>query len=300
MCVQAMVKDKHHYLPQFYLKNFIDRDSRFKSGRYLWQADLLEHKVSQHHPRNVAYIRGFNDWSRFNRGADSAEHLYSQFETKAAPLIEGLISRKYRASGEQRLALAEFIGLQITRVPSARKEIVAHGTKYIHLTDEMDTDLDDRELEDEGIVLKLRQSVRDPSEVDPINRKDFGIAFSFYFASQYFAPIYESKWITAFSSKYDHFVTTDSPVLIDRSAENSSIEILYFPLSPRCLLIIENRHEARAIFSDERTGDEIDPFAEMIRCDSEFVRAINVRLISEAERYVFTTSRYLAELALRC
>jgi len=115
---------KHHFVPQFYLKGFVDPASEGRGSPYLWVVDLQSQTLKRRAPQNVASITGFYDWAKLGNEAPSIEALYSQIEGKAALVIGTLRNHKFELSLQERYDLSSFLGFQLTRVPGFRRAAV--------------------------------------------------------------------------------------------------------------------------------------------------------------------------------
>jgi hypothetical protein len=303
------MRQKHHYLPQFYLRNFVDPNSRYSGGPYLWQVDLATQSVTKRHPRNVAYIRGYNDWTSANQDVNSVETTYSRFESQAAPLIQSLIAGKYRATGQQRLAVAWFVALQISRVPSFRKSLEEQAAELVQ------ADIDALFQGEQGlyermipstsddprgaIVLDFRKVSDTEGEYTLVNAKDDVLIRSLAFSRSVAPLLYRAKWLTLIPPKDRVFLTSDTPVVFLATQKNRRSMIFYLPLSPRCMLVIDNTSQARQILSGPEFKGKIDPMVETMRIDKRMANELNRELLRLSESYVFTSSQGQARWVLQ-
>jgi hypothetical protein len=118
---------KHHYLPQLYLKRFVDPASSSSRTPYLWVMDILADRVSRRAPRNIAARsglydwRGSYDWTAAGVSDPSLERVLGTFESRVAPLLRRLSPEKCRTTAEERYHLSNFLGLQLVRTPMSLK-----------------------------------------------------------------------------------------------------------------------------------------------------------------------------------
>ena len=89
---------KHHFVPQFYLKGFVDPASEGRPNPYLWVVDLQSQILQRRAPKNVASLTGFYDGAALGNGAPTIETLYSQIERKAALVIGRLRGHNFTLS----------------------------------------------------------------------------------------------------------------------------------------------------------------------------------------------------------
>jgi hypothetical protein len=299
------MSDKHHFLPQFYLKNFVDPGWKYSGEPYLWQVELATGKIAKHHPRNVAYVRGYNEWTRINQHLEPIEGTYSRFESEAAPLIRALIAGKYGATGRQRHALAWFIALQMSRVPSVRAELRLTASELLQT--DIDTsaegllpDFTIQTTSDSSTVVSeatLRLSV-DPEDhhysvLD--NPRDYIIIRSMQLAGRFVGPIYAAKWLVMIASKDRTFFTTDTSVVFETSSLIDVSRRMYFPLSPRHLLLMEMDRRAKEMLSSSDLHGKVDPHVETMRVNKLLSDHINSKLLSRADRLAFTSDQRRAQ-----
>ena len=115
---------KNHFVPQFYLKGFIDPASKDLHNPYLWVVDLQDRIVMKKGPENVARIVGFYDWDELGDIAPSIEDIYSKIESRAAPVVARIRNNDFHMTMGDRYNLSIFIGFQISRTPFARSLVI--------------------------------------------------------------------------------------------------------------------------------------------------------------------------------
>ena len=120
---------KHHYVPQFYLKGFLDPSA----SPYLWVADLEKQSVERHTPKSIAYLTGYYDVDMVGNDAVSNKSMFegilSSIESKASIAIRRIRADNFNLTIEDRYHLSNFIGLQIGRVPIFRDFIAKAMTQ---------------------------------------------------------------------------------------------------------------------------------------------------------------------------
>jgi hypothetical protein len=107
---------RHHFLPEFYLSGFT-RDN------YLWVYDRKKDEYRRQHPHNTAVIGQYYTVENPSGERDySVEGFLSQIEGKAKCAIVKL-DRGLAIGLEERLDLAFFITLLLTRTPKFEREM---------------------------------------------------------------------------------------------------------------------------------------------------------------------------------
>ena len=115
----------HHYVPQFYLKHFLD------VKKQLWVYDKGTDKVFKTTPGNIAAEKQFYRLPDFVVGENdplSIEKNLSRLEAKASGIIARIISEvatlapmeKVTVSDEERIVLSEFLATQHFRTLELR------------------------------------------------------------------------------------------------------------------------------------------------------------------------------------
>ncbi len=85
---------RDHYLPQGYLRGFID-PTRLNYPRPLWHYDIPNSIWAEKSPREVGYRPGFYDYVTSEIGLETADSTFAELE-RAFPLIRReLISKKF-------------------------------------------------------------------------------------------------------------------------------------------------------------------------------------------------------------
>jgi hypothetical protein len=112
----------HHFVPQFYLKGFLDPDSVQTKDPWLWVANLPAGVVKRRAPKNVAAHAGYNTVPGSTE-SEAAEEVLSQLETVAAPIIRRLINGANALTGQEWVDLLFFAAFLAVRTPYFRNRI---------------------------------------------------------------------------------------------------------------------------------------------------------------------------------
>jgi len=119
-----MTKKRHHYIPQFYLKGFVDPNTSKEQTPYLWVGDIGEKRIFRKAPTNVARLHGYYTITRPTEveNQDFEDYLATK-EAKAAPVLERLITASDSLSDSERRLFSEFVTVQKYRVPCFREKV---------------------------------------------------------------------------------------------------------------------------------------------------------------------------------
>jgi hypothetical protein len=113
-------RKRHHYLPVFYLKGFIDPDQ----SPFLWIYGKDKEEIIKTNVANIA-VRGDYYTFRTSEGtkdSDKIESFLSAIEGYCAPVIQK-IRRRELLNDEDRIHFAVFLAFMYVRVPSFRENI---------------------------------------------------------------------------------------------------------------------------------------------------------------------------------
>lgn len=111
---------EHHFVPQFYLKGFCDPGSVPKNPR-VWVANLAARRVERRSPKSIAKRTGYNAVPGLDEATrESAEQLFSQIETAAAPIIRKLLRGETNLTGQEWVDLLFFAAFLAVRTPFGR------------------------------------------------------------------------------------------------------------------------------------------------------------------------------------
>jgi hypothetical protein len=109
----------HHFVPQSYLAGFTLNGS--KRGR-IWILDATEQKIYKSSPSKTAAQTHFNRIDVPGIDPNIVEDLFANVEGQAAPVLKLIASRQELPdSGDDLLALANFVALQHARTPLSRR-----------------------------------------------------------------------------------------------------------------------------------------------------------------------------------
>ena len=159
---------RHHYIPQFLLKNFLDDSGRF------WVLDKKKGKLHQGTPTNTFVEKNLHRTLNFDHGNYSceAEEELSRIESRAAPVIRKIIkcarnNEHPKLSPEHRDAWKRFYHTSCRRTPEFAEEMLhldERSDEVFHLAIErllLQQGIDhlDREFLDQNPILKGAKSV---------------------------------------------------------------------------------------------------------------------------------------------
>lgn len=139
------LRRNNHTVPEFHLRQF----GRGTKGESVWTYNKITHKLEQRSVQSLV-ARSYYITEDCGDETDVVEQLLTQFESDAAPIITYLCtaSGSFALSPQQRVDLAEYIGLLHTRVPAVGEIF----KQYVEVE----------------VQRQLAQELRDPKRLSPL------------------------------------------------------------------------------------------------------------------------------------
>jgi Protein of unknown function (DUF4238) len=119
---------KHHYVPAFYLRSFVDAACPAEYEPYLWVVDLDTGKTRRQSPDNTAALTDYYAVGDGDSRYDVEKYL-SEVESKTAPVVAKVLGDTETIEADDKRVLSYFAALQIIRVPQFRDRIEAFITE---------------------------------------------------------------------------------------------------------------------------------------------------------------------------
>jgi hypothetical protein len=212
-------KKHHHYLPEFYLKRFIDPNNKpyvwvyEKGGRRIRKASANDIAVQKHY-YSFTTVEGERDTCSF-------ENLFAKTEEHTAPIF-AKIEAQQDLTDEDRSWFATFLAFTLTRVPNYRENVerlIGETIREILISSAVDPKRFEsmvRRFEEKtevkiGIPLKdYRKLILDGQyEVIP----SAAISLELVLLAEKLVPIFwNMKWIFIRATPDYKFVTSDNPL----------------------------------------------------------------------------------------
>ena len=245
---------RHHYLPQFYLKNFC------KNG-FLWVYDRENNKYRQQTPINTAVKKKYYTTT----GSDGKSHnkieaVLANIEDRTKHIIEK-IDRKKSIDLEDKCILSIFIAFLYGRVPEFEMEINELTEKFLKWYNKLAIP-NEKQAE---IIIKQFAETKDQENLSPkklldfVRNEDYRIKVprehslrSMYFLANEFPLIFiQMDWQFWYSSKNSSFITSDKPFVVSRPQNyNGPYGIgtkgakKLIPLNPKVCLVMCDKGES--------------------------------------------------------
>ncbi len=123
-----MAKKRHHYIPQFYLKGFVDPQNE----PYIWVYDKDNGRIIKSSAKDIAVEKHYFSFidKLGRRDSETLENFLEKTETEAAPVINKLLKEE-SLNEEEQVSFAFFVALMMMRTPNYRKNTETLMTETI-------------------------------------------------------------------------------------------------------------------------------------------------------------------------
>jgi len=271
---------RQHYVPQFYLQNFI------KAHGYLFGYDKQNNQMFCSDTESAASLKYFYDLQVGPKRTQFIEKFFSTIEGFAASditqLADVLQSNAFsvlptRSRGD----LAMFIALQYIRTLRARQGVLEMVKKFAHRLGEI------------HLRLKFPDSPDPKFEIDVPQDKEALLHFKSLLEPSFIRElqwiVYNHIWTVLRNETNGTFCTSDHPVVLDRLASLEEDQgygiaskgvIVYLPLSPiYSLMLLERRFFANFEPADGKL---------LVTRDLNKVDKMNLLQVQQSARHVFS------------
>jgi hypothetical protein len=116
MATPSSEQKAQHYIPNFYLKGFTDRQKR------LWVCERFK-PIRNSKPKDEANRPDYYTVSEEGRRNETAEDILKQVESRAAPIISKLANPQYTLTPEKAGHVIMFVAFLFARLPNWREHL---------------------------------------------------------------------------------------------------------------------------------------------------------------------------------
>jgi hypothetical protein len=117
----AVMNRRDHYVPQGYLRGFVDPDRKHLS-RPLWMLDVQRNEWTERSTSQVGWGRGFYDYSEGSSPDFTAEKAFLHFENRLPYIRDRIRSDGYETWTLYRDCLVSFSAMMAARSPLFRAQ----------------------------------------------------------------------------------------------------------------------------------------------------------------------------------
>ena len=287
------IPKRHHFLPESYLLGFAENG-------FVCVFDRQQHEYRRQQPHNTAVIRNFYTVINTNNEKDySVEKFLADIEGKAAPVIAKL-DRGEMILPNERIDLAQFIALLVSRTPKFEREIT-------EIADRVHKTLAKEMVPDIAAAAELLRRSGTDSSVTPesmfafIHEEKFRIEGNRNIAvrtmldqmGKVYKEIVFMNWVIVHSDT-PGFITTDSPLgfIIPEDLRRTGEPVIGLA-SPKITKVIPLTHTTALLLGQygARLGH--------LRISDFQARELNVAVATECERFVLGRNKLTVRQAVR-
>lgn len=262
-----MEKRNNHYIPQFYLKGFLDQRVLPPREPSVWVYDKHQGVLKQRGTHNVASLNGYYDLKLVTGEITTVveDYFSKSVEAPSSAVLKKIINQ-IPINDDERIQFSYFIYFTLARVPN----FLNYMSWFYKNSDKLNLNLKS--------YTETRKFVEEKLIPEGLTTLELMIEMSKIFVPM----IYNMNWQFHIASQNKYFLTSDNPVILNDPSlkeiypsfsgwSNPNIH-LTFPLnSTMCL---------RATWGRKRKT--------YIKASPRFIRAINFRTSFFATRYIFS------------
>lgn len=233
---------KQHYVPQFYLKNFSNKN---KNGFFIHCYDIDKNKVYPANIKNIAEEKYF-----YKIGEENFEEFFQKTERWASPIINNLsknekIKPLNVVKNRERLSL--FISVQFLRTKEIREDLLENYSK-------ISSHLQKYNLNNEMKALM--------DQIDEKHIKYNQMEFILLASRKILDEILFKKWVVLKNKTDIDFLTSDNPVVLYNPHGLLGFACdyihIFYPINPKlCLCLLDPLNYSNFGKFNKFEGDEI-------------------------------------------
>jgi hypothetical protein len=212
-------KTRQHYIPQFYLRGFLDPTCPQGQEPYLWVYKKGRVIPRKRAPKNIAVESHFYSVETESGDKDSTvEDLLARVESQTAPLWSRLDDRRRHLSDEERVIIAEFIACMSTRVPSIRTMMDGVTDQVsrmiLKITAVHYDDLSDGQRQEIGLSRDELAQAADSEKLHFRGSQAFHVGTMLDVVPRLVPVIHKMNWAFLHPPQNSVYITSDRPVTL--------------------------------------------------------------------------------------
>jgi len=272
-------KKRHHYLPEFYLKGFINQSNKPK----IWIYEKGNPNIICSTPKNIAVQAHYYSYNtpEGNKDTDSFESFFSKIEAKIPTIFKNIREQK-NLNDEEKAWFSIFLGFSITRVPNYRKnieDITANIIKKILRTSAFDANKSGMQIEG------LHKFILNDEYNITIKNPEYSLGMIVDHAFEFGRILNLMKWSFLIATQDYKFITSDNPVFIHNPAyyRNSLYSGGLLSKNIQVTFSISKEIALLGTWKDYKEG--------YIKSDNNSVKAIVKRTVLSALKYIYASNK---------
>ena len=237
MSILKQVSHRHHYVPRFYLRTWQSLDGK---GVWLYARNKGNRiTYNRRSSKSVGYVEDLyslkpeTKWHVLNHECDAIEKTFFSVIDDAAALVhQKLISSGINAlSDKDRLDWALFLNSLLERSPKRISE--------------MERSFSGEGIKEQYIARWGKSEILDDIDFSAVHHNSIRSALADNISDKAFVNyVANMRWTTVHHSiEGEHFLTSDTPLLVNGGMEGNRIHLLSIALTPNKLMIIHTDSE---------------------------------------------------------
>lgn len=237
MIKSKQVSHRHHYVPQFYLREWLDKD---RKGVWLYKRNTANQiTFRRRSTKSIGYVEDLyslkaeTKWLVLNCDTDAIEkNFFSMIDDAASLVHQKLISSGVNSlSSQDRLDWALFLNSLIERNPKRINDV--------------EQSFSIEEVKQAFVKRWGKSTFLDNLDIDAIHHNSIRNALAHHIADEAFVNyVANMRWaIVHHSIEGEHFLTGDMPILVNGGMDATPIHLLSIALSPNKLMILHTDSE---------------------------------------------------------
>lgn len=283
---------KHHFVPQFYLREWLDPESLGKDDvePYLWVYEKGTLEPFPKAPKNVAFLGNLysvNAGQDFDE--DAVEKIFQKIESEYATVWRQKIKQLQPLLAEDRGVVAAFVSALFPRSPFMRDhlgrfmEAIARDVADMITSSEEHLKILGKQYEERTgqSIAGLEAEIFDPSNFEFESTRETKTAFMLTLFKDIFPFISHMSWVFAKAPEGEFLLTCDMPVSLTAPRRDGQVDFgspdaeIAFPLSPKVCLITS-------------WIKKVDCY---MMAPKGFVEQVNLRVQYNAEKEVYSSRK---------
>lgn len=223
---KSKISRKHHYVPQFYLRGFLDDNGHF------FLLDKITGKISKTNTRDVFFEKDRNTTTGpKGEKSDWMEKIYSNVENDVAPVFDRIITQKHNVelSHRDKLLLSLHVATLYWRLPTS--DNISDEIRNEKGFDSVPFDLFHRD----GTTADSAERKKILSDENMRRAYRLLLTFTPFSNRDYVNQVFNCKILF---NDPGYFLICDNPIIKKSEAKNSDLlDEFIVPLSKECILI---------------------------------------------------------------
>lgn len=275
---------RHHYVSQFYLKNFTENRNKPR----LFVVDIPERKSFRSKPQNVAFENDFHTISALGQRSDAVETALARVESEVAPALARIIEDRSLSNREHANHLFFFVAMLLVKNPAQRNTFDEISNKLMRHIGKMQAS--DKQSFEATVKEQIANGEMPANtDIEGLRQALLGDDYSLELSTDAhldmelsnipeLLPLLANRQWSVYHAKEGQFVTCDRPTVLMWTDPMRNGPIGLALADTRVLFTLSSEVAISGTFEGEDCSAEID---------SDAVASINGQIILNANRQVY-------------